>query len=66
MQSLLAMATTLDGPGGIGLMMWIMMRGHGRARQTTNPGSQQIEELRARSGGLKPNAPSRLDRGRGL
>jgi hypothetical protein len=37
---LLAVATTLDGPGGMGLMMWIMMRGHGRTRQTINLGSQ--------------------------
>jgi hypothetical protein len=36
MQSLLAVAATLDGPGGIGLMM----RAHGRTRQTINLGSQ--------------------------
>jgi hypothetical protein len=40
MQSLRAVAATLDCPGGIGLMMWIMMRGHGRNRQTINLGSQ--------------------------
>jgi hypothetical protein len=37
----------------MGLMMWIMMRGHGRTHQTINPGSQQIEELRAEIGRLK-------------
>jgi hypothetical protein len=40
MQSLLALPTTLDGPGRIGLMIWIKMRGHGRTHQTINPGSQ--------------------------
>lgn len=34
-------------------MMWIMLRGHGRTHQTINPGSQQIEELRAEIGRLK-------------
>jgi hypothetical protein len=46
-QSLRAVAATLACPAGMGLMMWIMMRGHGRTHQTINPGSQQIEELRA-------------------
>jgi hypothetical protein len=31
----------------MGLMMWIVMRGDGRTHPTINPGSQQIEELRA-------------------
>jgi hypothetical protein len=53
MQSLLAVATTLACPVGMGLMMWIMMRGHGRAHQTINPGSRQIEELRPEIGRLK-------------
>jgi hypothetical protein len=53
MQSLLAAAATLACPVGMGLMMWIMMRGHGRTHQTINPGSQQIEELRAEIGRLK-------------
>jgi len=53
MQSLLAVAATLACPVGMGLMMWIMMRGHGRTHQTINPGSQQIEELRAEIGRLK-------------
>jgi hypothetical protein len=51
----------------MGLMMWIMMLGHGRTHQTINPGSQQIEELRAEiRAALRPNAPPRLDRGRAL
>jgi hypothetical protein len=37
----------------MGLMMWIMMRVHGRTHQTINPGSQQIEELRAEIGRRK-------------
>jgi hypothetical protein len=53
MQSLLAVAATLACPVGMGLMMWIMMRGHGRTHQAINPGSQQIEELRAEIGRLK-------------
>jgi hypothetical protein len=53
MQSLLAVAATLACPVGMGLMMCIMMRGHGRTHQTINPGSQQIEELRAEIGRLK-------------
>jgi hypothetical protein len=31
----------------MGLTIWIMMRGHDRTHPTINPGSQQIEELRA-------------------
>jgi hypothetical protein len=53
MQSLLAVAATLACPVGMGLMMWIMLRGHGRTHQTINPGSQQIEEFRAEIGRLK-------------
>jgi hypothetical protein len=59
MQSLLAVATTLACPVGMGLMMWIMMRGHGRTHQTINPGIQQIEELRAEIGRLKPERANR-------
>jgi hypothetical protein len=40
MHSLRAVATTLACPIGMGLMTWIMMRGHGRARQTINLGGQ--------------------------
>jgi hypothetical protein len=53
MQSLLAVAATLACPVGMGVMMWIMMRSHGHTRRTINPGSQQIEELRAEIGRLK-------------
>jgi len=52
-QSLRAVAATLACPVGMGLMMWIMMRGHGRTHQTIDPGSQQIEELRAEIGRRK-------------
>jgi hypothetical protein len=37
----------------MGLMMWILLPGHGRTHQTINPGSQQIEEFRAEIGRLK-------------
>jgi hypothetical protein len=40
MQSWLAVAATLACPVGMGLMMWIMMRGHCRTHQAINPGSQ--------------------------
>ena len=43
----------------MGLMMWIMMRGHGRTHQTIDPGSQQIEELRAEIGRLKAERAER-------
>jgi hypothetical protein len=32
----------------MGKQVWIIVRGHGRTHQTINPGSQQIEELRAK------------------
>jgi hypothetical protein len=40
MQSWLAVAATLACLVGMGLMMWIMMRGHCRTHQAINPGSQ--------------------------
>jgi hypothetical protein len=52
-QPLLAVATTLACPVGMGLMMWIVMRGEGRTHQNINPASHQIEELRAEIGRLK-------------
>ena len=53
MQSLFLGLAVLACPVGMGLMMWIMMRGHRPTHQTINPGSQQIEELRAEIGRLK-------------
>jgi hypothetical protein len=50
----------------MGLMMWIMMRGHGRTHQTINPGSQQIEELRAEIGRLKAERATDTGSGSGL
>jgi hypothetical protein len=37
MQSVLLVAATLACPVGMGLMMWMMMRGHGSTHQTVNP-----------------------------
>jgi hypothetical protein len=53
MQSVLAVTAALACPFGMGLMMWMMMRGHGTSDQTVNPGSQQIDELRAEIERLK-------------
>jgi hypothetical protein len=53
MQSVLLVAATLACPVGMGLMMWMMMRNHGSTDQTVNPGSQQIDELRAEIKRLK-------------
>jgi hypothetical protein len=47
MQSVLLVAATLACPAGMGLMIWVMMRGHGSTHQTLNPVSEQIDELRA-------------------
>jgi hypothetical protein len=66
MQSLLPVAATLACPVGMGLMMWIMMRGHGRTHQTINPGSQQIEELRAEIERLKGERATDTGSGSGL
>jgi hypothetical protein len=64
-QSLHAVAATLACPGGMGLMMWIMTRGHGRTHQTINPGSQQIEELRAEVGRLTAERATETGSGSG-
>ena len=63
MQSLRAVAATLACPGGMGLMMWIMMRGHRRTHQAIDPGSQQVEEFRAEIG--RPKAERATDTGTG-
>jgi hypothetical protein len=47
MQSVLLVAATLACPVGMGLMMWMMMRGHGGAHHDINPISEQIDELGA-------------------
>jgi hypothetical protein len=49
----------------MGLMMWIMTRGHGRTHQTINPGSQQIEELRAEIGRLNAERATEIGSGSG-
>jgi len=49
----LLVAATLACPVGMGLMMWMMMRGHGSIHQTVNPVSEQIDELRAEIERLK-------------
>jgi hypothetical protein len=53
MQSVLLVAATLACPVGMGLMMWMTMRGHGSTHQTVNPVSEQIDELRAEIERLK-------------
>lgn len=53
MQSVLLVAATLACPTGMGLMMWMMMRGHGSTDRGLNPVSNQIDELRAELERLK-------------
>jgi hypothetical protein len=50
MQSVLSVAATLACPVGMGVMTWMMMRGHG--------GTPQIEELRAEIERLKAEGPT--------
>jgi hypothetical protein len=50
MQSVLLVAATLACPVGMGVMTWMMMRGHG--------GTPQIEELRAEIERLKAEGPT--------
>jgi hypothetical protein len=53
MQSVLLVAATLACPVGMGLMMWMMMRGHGGNHQSASPVNEQIDELRAEIERLK-------------
>jgi hypothetical protein len=53
MQSVLLVASTLACPVGMGLMMWMMMRGHGSTHQSVDPVNEQIDELRAEIERLK-------------
>jgi hypothetical protein len=54
MQSVLLGLATLACPVGMGLMMWLMMRGHGQnTTPTAGSTSQQVDELRAEIERLK-------------
>jgi hypothetical protein len=53
MQSVLLVASTLACPVGMGLMMWMMMRGHGSTHQSVDPVNEQIFQLRAEIERLK-------------
>lgn len=57
MQSVLPGLAALACSVGMGLMMWLMMRGHGPStRSTANVTSQQVDELRAEIERLKARA----------
>jgi hypothetical protein len=54
MQSVLLGLAALACPAAMGLMMWMMMRGHGtNSAQAGGPTSQQVDELRAEIDRLK-------------
>jgi hypothetical protein len=54
MQSVLPALATLACPVGMGLMMWLMMRGHGPGTTSTAGATrQQVDELRAEIERLK-------------
>jgi hypothetical protein len=54
MQSVLLGLAALACPVGMGLMMWLMMRGHGQgATSAGGATSQQVDELRAEIERLK-------------
>ena len=54
MQSVLLGLAVLACPVGMGLMMWLMMRGHGQSTTSTaGATSQQVDELRAEIERLK-------------
>jgi len=54
MQSVLLGVAALACPVGMGLMMWLMMRGHGQATTPiAGATSQQVDELRAEIERLK-------------
>jgi hypothetical protein len=54
MQSVLLGLAALACPVGMGLMMWLMMRGHGQSTPSAaGATSQQVDELRAEIERLK-------------
>jgi hypothetical protein len=59
MQSVLQGLVALACPVGMGLMMWLMMRGHGpNTTSTADATSQQVDELRAEIERLKAERPA--------
>jgi hypothetical protein len=54
MQSILLGLAALACPVGMGLIMWLMMRGHGQSTTSTaGATSQEVDELRAEIDRLK-------------
>ncbi len=53
MQQLLYILPALICPVGMGLMMWLMMRGHGKAQGSTPSQEQELAALRAQVEALR-------------
>lgn len=54
MQQLLYILPALACPIGMGLMMWFMMRGHGKTKTGTPAQEQELAALRAQVEALRP------------
>ncbi|MEB0286286.1 hypothetical protein QN345_06925 [Cryobacterium sp. 10I1] len=56
MQQFLYILPALICPVGMGLMMWLMMRGRGHGKIADGPEEQELARLRAEVAALRPHA----------